>query len=62
MSLKDKVVIITGASSGIGRATANKMAEQGAKIVVADFNEAGGVDKKPLIKSCQQAERLYLLR
>lgn len=42
MSLKDKVVIITGASSGIGRATANKMAEQGAKIVVADFNEAGG--------------------
>lgn len=33
--LRDKVVVITGASSGIGRATARRFAEHGAKLVVA---------------------------
>lgn len=34
MRLKDKVVILTGASSGIGEATALRLAEEGAKVVV----------------------------
>lgn len=34
MSLTDKVVVITGASSGIGEATANKLAQSGAKVVL----------------------------
>jgi 3-oxoacyl-[acyl-carrier protein] reductase len=38
MKLKDKVAVITGAGSGIGRETALVFAEQGAKIVVADLN------------------------
>lgn len=37
--LKDKVAIVTGAGSGIGRSIAQIFAKEGAKIVVADYNE-----------------------
>jgi NAD(P)-dependent dehydrogenase (short-subunit alcohol dehydrogenase family) len=40
--LTDKVALITGAASGIGRATARLFAEHGAAVVVADVNEKGG--------------------
>ena len=40
--LKDKVVIITGAAGGIGKATALRFAEEGADIVVADFADGSG--------------------
>lgn len=39
MRLEDKVAIITGASSGIGRAIALKFADEGAKVVNADVRE-----------------------
>ena len=39
--LKDAVAIITGAGSGIGRATALLFAEEGAKVVVCDIAEEG---------------------
>lgn len=37
MILKDDVAIVTGAASGIGRATAIRFAKEGAKVVVADL-------------------------
>ncbi len=40
--LQDKVAIITGAGSGIGKAAAVLFASEGAKLVVVDFNEAHG--------------------
>jgi NAD(P)-dependent dehydrogenase (short-subunit alcohol dehydrogenase family) len=40
MRLKDKVAIVTGAGSGIGRATARLFAAEGAKVVVADLDNA----------------------
>ncbi len=39
-SMKGKVVVITGAAEGIGRASALKFAKQGASLVLADINEA----------------------
>jgi 3-hydroxybutyrate dehydrogenase len=40
MSLKDKVALVTGAASGIGRECALTMARQGAALVIADLNQA----------------------
>ncbi|MEB1807554.1 MAG: SDR family oxidoreductase [Bacillaceae bacterium] len=42
MRVKDKVAVVTGGSSGIGRATALRLAEEGAKVVVSDVNEEAG--------------------
>ena len=51
MKLSNKVAIITGAGSGIGRASAIMFAKEGAKIIVADINDGGGEDTVAAIKS-----------
>lgn len=38
-SFEDKVIVITGAAGGIGKATAKKLASQGAKLALVDLKE-----------------------
>lgn len=42
MRFKNKVVIVTGAGSGIGETTAIKFAKEGAKVVIADIDPKNG--------------------
>lgn len=44
MRLKDKVALITGAGSGIGRAAALRFAQEGAQIAVVDVDDSGGAE------------------
>jgi NAD(P)-dependent dehydrogenase (short-subunit alcohol dehydrogenase family) len=51
MRLAGKVAIITGAASGLGQATALLFAKEGAKVVIADINEAGGAETAARMKA-----------
>ena len=42
MRLANKVAVVTGGASGMGRATVLRFLEEGARVVVADFNELTG--------------------
>ena len=66
--LKDKVAIVTGAGSGLGRGMAQRLSEEGARVIVFDINEEGGRDTVSTLndgafhhvdiasyESCQQA-------
>ena len=50
MRLKEKVAIVTGAASGIGRATAVRFAQEGAKTVLADISTEGGQETLALVE------------
>lgn len=49
--VKGKVALVTGAGAGIGRATALKFAEEGAKVVVSDIDPVGGQETVDLVKA-----------
>jgi NAD(P)-dependent dehydrogenase (short-subunit alcohol dehydrogenase family) len=49
--LKNKVALVTGASSGIGRAVALAWAREGARVVVSDVNVAGGEETAALVRA-----------
>ena len=48
--LKDKIALVTGAGSGIGRATSLVLAREGATIAVSDIDANGGEETLSLIK------------
>ena len=50
MRLDGRIVIVTGGSSGFGRATSARVAEEGANVVIADLDEAGGEESVALVE------------
>ena len=50
MKLRDKVAIVTGAAQGIGRIYALRLAEEGAKVVIADILDGGEVAREIISK------------
>ncbi len=51
MSLVDKLAVVTGAASGIGAATAAKLAEAGALVIVADIQADAGESRAATLRA-----------
>src|SRR5699024_12652639 len=51
MRLQDKVAIVTGAASGMGKAIAEAYAREGAKVVVSDLNIEGAEEVAANLKA-----------
>jgi NAD(P)-dependent dehydrogenase (short-subunit alcohol dehydrogenase family) len=50
INFNDKIVLVTGGSSGIGRATALAFAREGATVAIADIHVEGGNKTVDMIK------------
>jgi len=59
MKLKEKIALITGGASGIGRETALLFAQEGAAVVVCDVDESGGRETVAQIQA-QAAQAIFV--
>ena len=60
MRLQDKVCIITGAGSGMGRVATRMFCEQGACVVAADVVQAAGEETVALAREAGQGEAVFV--
>ncbi len=62
MKLRDKVAVVTGGASGMGQATVLRFLEEGARVVVADFNEQSGADTLDLAANHGHTDQVRFIR
>src|SRR5690606_41132819 len=62
MKLKNKVAIVTGGAGGMGRATALRFLDEGAKVVIADFNAATGEETLQLAAAAGHADAVRFVK
>jgi NAD(P)-dependent dehydrogenase (short-subunit alcohol dehydrogenase family) len=60
--LADKVAIVTGGASGMGRATVMRFLADGARVVVADLNEKNGAETVAVAKAAGHGDRIAFAR
>jgi NAD(P)-dependent dehydrogenase (short-subunit alcohol dehydrogenase family) len=60
--LAGKVAIVTGGASGMGRATVMRFLAEGAKVMVADLNEANGAETLAVARAHGHADGIAFLR
>jgi NAD(P)-dependent dehydrogenase (short-subunit alcohol dehydrogenase family) len=52
MRLENKVAIVTGGGGGIGRATVELLAREGARVLIAEFNREAGAAAEKAVRDC----------
>ena len=62
MRLQDRTAVVTGGASGMGRATVLRFLDEGANVVIADFNTITGAETLELAASRGHADRARFIR
>jgi 3(or 17)beta-hydroxysteroid dehydrogenase len=57
--MSDKIVLITGAASGLGKADAWRLAEEGATVILTDINDEGAALAAEIGESTGQTTRFF---